>query len=102
VAAVVEPFPVKFDANFPQSPAPTQTPVANKQNKVLDNLFQSTYPDPFRETSPEVVPQTQLENTSSSNLDNVADDSPTTANQLLVAPKSGHRRNMSDTSAFNK
>uniref|UniRef100_U5EMV2 Putative ap2-associated protein kinase 1 n=1 Tax=Corethrella appendiculata TaxID=1370023 RepID=U5EMV2_9DIPT len=121
----IETFTAQFNANFPP-PATTITPssssttasatnIANSTNIIqesenLDNLFQSNYPDPFRETlKQQKIDQQDLKSPSlDSHLTNITADSsennsPTKiGNHLLMAPKTGHRRNMSDTSAFNK
>lgn len=152
-AEVVEepPFTAQFQANFP----PVQTPVAvtpqysatasqslqtSTSNSVtnvsqadgttaapdnLDSLFESKFPDPFRESAAVAgVPRSVRTGSSGaigSDLGKVSAfgsqdvvmpletvvATPTKASiqQLLGAPKLpvvGHRRNMSDTSAFNK
>lgn len=86
----------------------------------LDNLFQSKFPDPFSETqpppasvlsgsgglftSPEAIAQLQqqMQQDIIMPLEVVGTPTKSSAVQLLTAPKVGHRRNMSDTSAFNK
>lgn len=107
-----EPFVAKFSANFPPPPA---------QDVQSNNLFQSTYPDPFREvdTLHEAVSHTaHQESTRDSSASSSVLQSPShtsvssqsgtphgTGSGTLVPPKQpivGHRRNMSDTSAFNK
>uniref|UniRef100_A0A336MW56 CSON008063 protein n=1 Tax=Culicoides sonorensis TaxID=179676 RepID=A0A336MW56_CULSO len=127
-APQVEPFKAQFEDNFPQSglvsdlshPKPQQpdaTDITKASTEKLDNLFQSNYPDPFRDegtpssqsvvtgqiTSGRSSQKTSLEliNTGSSSNDLLGSPS-SGSGQLLVAPKSGHRRNVSDTSAFNK
>ncbi|KAL9693672.1 hypothetical protein quinque_012957 [Culex quinquefasciatus] len=112
--AQVEPFVAKFTANFP--------PLSG-QEAQSGNLFQTTYPDPFREVevATEVVGDTAAtrESSTSSILQSPSHGSgsgtphgsgSSMAGSLLPPPKQpsvaaavvGHRRNMSDTSAFNK
>lgn len=125
---VAEPFKAQFEDNFPIGGTPvTQPPIITQasqiaaaavvapgtSNEKLDNLFQSDYPDPFRdERTPSVTgnvtsgpssQKTSLEliNTGSSSNDLLGSPS-SGSGQLLVAPRTGHRRNVSDTSAFNK
>lgn len=68
---------------------------------VVENLFEAKFSESFRDT-------TNLPQTPSSTMGSKKDiQSPTSPmhQHLLNAPKSivsGHRRNMSDTSAFNK
>lgn len=128
--AKVEPFKAQFEDNFPTTgtalqlqpqpqPPATQSAqlaasvVSGTSTEKLDNLFQSNYPDPFRDdgtpsatgniTSGPSSQKTSLEliNTGSSSNDLLGSPS-SGSGQLLVASKSGHRRNVSDTSAFNK
>ncbi|XP_055616457.1 BMP-2-inducible protein kinase [Toxorhynchites rutilus septentrionalis] len=116
-----EPFVAKFTANFP--------PPA--QDALGTNLFQTTYPDPFREADSvsEVTSHTNVDVTHSgtTTLDSSSSSSiiqsPSHASGsshsgtlhgagsgsnvagAFALPKQlvvGHRRNMSDTSAFNK
>lgn len=109
---VVEPFKAQFEDNFPISGAVVASAVPGTSTEKLDNLFQSNYPDPFRDDgTPSITgnvtsdgpssQKTSLEliNTGSSSNDLLGSPS---SGQLLVAPKTGHRRNVSDTSAFNK
>ncbi|XP_063697673.1 uncharacterized protein LOC134828621 [Culicoides brevitarsis] len=113
--AKVEPFKAQFEDNFPTTPATVVQQAVVASNEKLDNLFQSNYPDPFRdERTPSVTgnvtsgpssQKTSLEliNTGSSANDLLGSPSSGSGGQLLVAPKAaGHRRNVSDTSAFNK
>lgn len=125
-----EDFSAEFTANFPPvqpteslQNVPMQLQTSNPKLNVLDNLFQTNYPDPFRETQNEntfisieeksLVCADTVPNLSSSritapgtaldfeSLPNVK--SPSNIDMpILIAPKIGHRRNMSDTSAFNK
>ena len=140
-----EPFIAQFNANFPPVPAPVTTTLTtsivpvqqqhsliqqqstvvakddNEKSNTLDSLFQSNYPDPFREsTEPTVQPDnlnlfnnpdpnplhqsdSPLETTGSNSfIAQALCGTPTKTTQLLVQQKGGHRRNMSDTSAFNK
>lgn len=119
-APQAEPFVAKFTAYFP---------APHAQEVQSNNLFQPTYPDPFREveTLPEAVPHAVQQESSVSTRDSSASSSvlqsPSHASVsslsgtphgtgsgssvagILVPPKPpivGHRRNMSDTSAFNK
>ncbi|XP_053680818.1 AP2-associated protein kinase 1 [Anopheles nili] len=149
-----EAFVAKFAANFPPSVAATPSTVSGIEHSVADvagthapaalpsqpvavaALFQTTYPDPFREE--ELPPAASGEmmagpgsvhNSPSSSLSllqspgHVAPQDPSNCSQnhsiggsvnspsansgvtgtILAPPKaSGHRRNVSDTSAFNK
>lgn len=149
-----EPFVAQFCANFPSIQQPEnittvphlpqhviQTQIHQQQqqqslsgvidlpggnSKNLDNLFESPYPDPFRESlsndkgsdnqfieSNMEMTHQQQQHVSLPPLDAnegvvnfvqtpVIAGTPTKTNQVLIAPKIGHRRNMSDTSAFNK
>lgn len=151
-AEVVEepPFTAQFQANFPpvQTPAAVtpqysatasqslQTSTSNSVTNVsqadgtaaapdnLDALFESKFPDPFREAAAAGVPRsTRTGSSGAIGVDLgkvsafgsqdvvmpletvVATPTKTSIQQLLGAPKLpivGHRRNMSDTSAFNK
>lgn len=103
--------------SVPPQQQPQQLPQSQPQAvsiEKLDNLFQSPYPDPFRDdgtvvaaivTSGPSSQKTSLEliNTGSSSNDLLGSPS-SGSGQLLVTPKNtgGHRRNVSDTSAFNK
>lgn len=118
------PQPVFPPNNFPQ-PQPNLFPAGQEPpDKNLDNLFQSTvYPDPFRDEGHEaeldvsvsspVSPEgallgkqnflgqgkTGLVESTSQCIVGTAETPPSTP--TLAVPK-GHRRNMSDTTAFNK
>uniref|UniRef100_A0A182Q3K3 Protein kinase domain-containing protein n=1 Tax=Anopheles farauti TaxID=69004 RepID=A0A182Q3K3_9DIPT len=124
-----EPFVAKFAANFPTAavvPAAEPTPTTDGSA-----LFQTTYPDPFREAElapsggGELAPVASAHNSSSSSLSMVhspshggtgaaapqtpptlgggSNSSSSSGGGILAPPKaSGHRRNVSDTSAFNK
>lgn len=152
--ATEEPFAAQFQANFPPVQAPvavtpqystansSQSNSATNVNQTvddaiatdpnnLDSLFESKFPDPFREPELPTTPSTHSSNTGSSGALGTGDvtktsttalatqqqhdvvmplemaATPTKMNiqQLLGAPKApvaGHRRNVSDTSAFNK
>jgi AP2-associated kinase len=95
------------------APAAVITPTTSevKDSKCLDNLFQSDYPDPFREAGDVKV----LKHTASSDRADSKETIPENIDVGLtigVAPsviadsftsnQIGHRRNVSDTSAFNK
>ncbi|XP_052869202.1 AP2-associated protein kinase 1 isoform X2 [Anopheles cruzii] len=113
-AEAPEAFVAKFSANFPPTPG-TAVPVAT--------LFETTYPDPFREPEMPYGESSNIVSTnhsSSSSLSVVhspshpvpplsASSAASTAtaegtSSILAPPKmaTGHRRNVSDTSAFNK
>lgn len=119
---VASEFAAQFEDNFP-SPAPMQrstssinkTTAADGSSEKMDNLFQSSYPDPFRDgesgsngASGSGSKKTSLELISGGGVESSSDllGSPSSEQNLLAAPKSaaaaGHRRNVSDTSAFNK
>ncbi|KFB52772.1 AGAP002469-PA-like protein [Anopheles sinensis] len=133
-----EVFVAKFAANFPPpavgrgaelstpDAGPTVVQQASQQPVAVAALFQTTYPDPFREAD---FGSTGEKNASSSSLTMVQSPShapsshatiPATTGgsnsssnsggvpggPILAPPKlaaaTGHRRNVSDTSAFNK
>uniref|UniRef100_A0A2M3ZHI5 Putative catalytic domain of cyclin g-associated kinase-like protein n=1 Tax=Anopheles braziliensis TaxID=58242 RepID=A0A2M3ZHI5_9DIPT len=134
-----EGFIAKFAANFPPATAGT---VGNQADPAVPDgiqqgaqpsgavaaLFQTTYPDPFREAEQQAAvttgnPVGTIESgthySSSASLSGSAQSpshavappsncaasgsSPTSAGPVLAPPKAtGHRRNVSDTSAFNK
>ncbi|XP_055371917.1 AP2-associated protein kinase 1 isoform X2 [Condylostylus longicornis] len=95
--------------NITSAPQQQQTPSSRSN---LDNLFQSTYPDPFREAankpseSSELLHQDHQPQSLPLQHDVImplgAGLAGTPTKTLLGAPKGGHRRNVSDTSAFNK
>ncbi|XP_052888652.1 AP2-associated protein kinase 1 [Anopheles moucheti] len=130
-----EAFVAKFTANFP--PAASSVQVAAVPS--IAALFQTTYPDPFREAELATITSggegislagTSAHNSSSSSLSMIhspshapnpqgvvpsnqtqtptlggsnSSSSSAVAGGILAPPKaSGHRRNVSDTSAFNK
>uniref|UniRef100_A0A1A9WKZ0 Protein kinase domain-containing protein n=1 Tax=Glossina brevipalpis TaxID=37001 RepID=A0A1A9WKZ0_9MUSC len=92
------------------------TNTQNPPTKILNSLFESTvYPDPFSETSPApltidteptATDQPVINAGDISGIVGGGDNAP--SSNLLSPPKavnnstSGHRRNVSDTSAFNK
>ncbi|KAF5290296.1 hypothetical protein FQR65_LT11630 [Abscondita terminalis] len=117
------PPPVAFS-----SPSPFQNtqffPAPNQESEKFDNLFQSSiYPDPFRDegnveeelisnvpvsvASPNTPDQNVLGSNGLLSTKNVLAES---TSQSMVgttetppnSPAKGHRRNMSDTTAFNK
>lgn len=130
-AKIAEPFSVQFNANFPPvSTAITSTTIpittnmtnsftniSKTEENSLNNLFQTNYPDPF--ASSNVAVQETL-NYQSSSVENISHSSenivlplPIHISNDLISTRtnttineyqkqSGHRRNMSDTSAFNK
>lgn len=130
-------FNAQFQANFPPVQAPVavtpqyssannsqsnsitnvnQTDAAVADPNNLDSLFESKFPDPFRESVATGSATSSL--ATLTNIDTIAQQdvvmpletvasTPTKSNiqQFLGAPKAamvGHRRNVSDTSAFNK
>lgn len=150
-----EPFAAQFNAVFPPTipepisnvpnvpPPPigeqvviagaTTTLISSDDKSNLDSLFQSTFPDPFREMIKDggVSGSGMISNSSSgekfahNSLDMLQQQhgslppmdasggiinfvptqlagTPTKNAQLLITQKIGHRRNMSDTTAFNK
>lgn len=96
----------------PNDMANTQNPPA----EILNSLFESTvYPDPFSETSPAPLAIDAEPTAADQAIINagdmpgvVGDGDNVASSNLLSPPKainnstSGHRRNVSDTSAFNK
>lgn len=124
---VCDQFNAQFQANFPATtpnsvataasqPQPQQLPpklsnlsITNATTQSFDGdnsdkLFESQFPDPFSEVASTPIDKCQNEPP----LESIKHDSgnivsPTQPMQLLLeTPKIGHRRNMSDTSAFNK
>lgn len=109
---------------------PSQTtnslpPISQPDSEQIEKLFDSNFPDPFREsahsltgsgtlfTQQQVVQQSETRGSKQDivmPLDIVAGTPTKSVQQLLNAskpvvsqqPNVGHRRNMSDTSAFNK
>ncbi|XP_059617361.1 uncharacterized protein LOC132262196 isoform X1 [Phlebotomus argentipes] len=108
-----EAFTAQFSAAFPQNDevAVPRSNTGGKGAKAehLDSLFQTNYPDPFRESGGESAGPPPTAGASCESLPTTSQDvmgplvgTPTKPPQMLVTPKVGHRRNMSDTSAFNK
>lgn len=69
----------------------------------MENVFETKFPDPFKD------PQTTPTRSESAGIQHQVSGTatelvgtPTKNVNLLIEPKVGHRRNMSDTSAFNK
>lgn len=122
-AKIAEPFSVQFNANFPPvtTAAITSTtiPITNiskTEEKSLNSLFQTNYPDPFAASTVNVQETINYQSNNAS-LENVSQSTenivpplhisndliPIGTNTSIESQKqSGHRRNMSDTSAFNK
>lgn len=93
----VSPYALKSKANV--MPNDLKTPTKSGAN---ENLFEAKFADSFSDTTN--LPQMSQPASSGSKKDIQSPTSPM-HQQLLNAPKavsSGHRRNMSDTSAFNK
>lgn len=125
---VCDQFTAQFQANFPTTATPaTTTPNSATGNNVQpqqltpklsnlsitnattqsfdgdnsDKLFESQFPDPFSEAANDNCNiQNEPLDTINQESGNVV--SPTKMPMQLETPKIGHRRNMSDTSAFNK
>ncbi|XP_017116856.1 AP2-associated protein kinase 1 isoform X1 [Drosophila elegans] len=106
---VVEQFQANFPAMPPAVPPPPQavTPAA----PAPSNLFETSgYPDPFNEPDSAVTPAEFIPAAAEPNKEEVAQDlsvaGGTPTKNMLTPPKpsggGGHRRNVSDTSAFNK
>lgn len=109
-------------AAAPSAPAPTVNPIevvssttvsastlGPNIDPVLDSLFESSYPDPFSESVASTISNADTSATDPTTVttddstDQTLNDTP--KKTLLSPPKSngsGHRRNVSDTSAFNK
>lgn len=120
---VCDQFNAQFQANFPATTPNSATGNNNAQQlppklsnlsisnamtqsfdgATSDKLFESQFPDPFSE-EPSTANDIQSEPSETINPDSGSVIvSPTKPMQLLLeTPKIGHRRNMSDTSAFNK
>lgn len=96
-SAPVSPFALKTKANILQNDIKTPTkPTAN------ENLFEAKFADGFGD--PTILPQMSPPPSNGSKKDIQSPTSPM-HQQLLNTPKAvvgAHRRNMSDTSAFNK
>lgn len=119
---------VAASATAAVGPAPTVTATASTSTTAVNSLFESSvYPDPFNENAPTAAvaatatianaanaPTTDVGNeqqpeASVNDLTNSAGGGGTPTKHMLTPPKSnstagagGHRRNVSDTSAFNK
>ncbi|KAL0280980.1 UNVERIFIED_CONTAM: hypothetical protein PYX00_002119 [Menopon gallinae] len=99
----VPPAPPYFEAQFDGESAPSLASphvISPEGSKPVDNLFQNTvYPDPFREEG-------QRDSLTPGGLGPAAhtlSQTITKVNSEGGSPSShGHRRNVSDTSAFNK
>ncbi|KAH8352998.1 hypothetical protein KR084_008025 [Drosophila pseudotakahashii] len=104
---VVEQFQANFPAMPPGPPHQAVTPAA----PAATNLFETTgYPDPFNEPATAVIPAELIPTAEEPNKEEVPQDlnatGGTPTKNMLTPPKpsggGGHRRNVSDTSAFNK
>lgn len=104
-------------SSISQTSTPVSPPYALKPKAVImqcndlkspgvnENLFEAKFADSFSDTTnlPQMPPPPPL--TSSSSKKDIQSPTSPMHQQLLNAPKAvatGHRRNMSDTSAFNK
>lgn len=121
---VCDQFTAQFQANFPATTpnsatanivSPQQLPpklsnlsITNSTTHSFDDdnkLFESQFPDPFSEAGSSVNDQSNIQNETMETIKQESGIvvSPTKPIQLLLeTPKIGHRRNMSETSAFNK
>ncbi|EDW55685.1 GM17048 [Drosophila sechellia] len=109
-----QPQPVveQFQANFPAMPPAVPPPQAvTPAAPAASNLFEASgYPDPFNEPAAAVIPTEFLPAAEEPNKEEVPQDlnviAGTPTKSMLTPPKpsggGGHRRNVSDTSAFNK
>lgn len=118
-------FTAHFQANFPSTTAagsnvqphqliskPSNLSITNAVTQSFDdnsdNLFESQFPDPFREVASTITTkdtcniQNEQMDANNSETGNVVSPTKPPAQLLLETPKIGHRRNMSDTSAFSK
>lgn len=117
-AKIAEPFSVQFNANFPSvsTTVITSTTIPLTEEKSLNNLFHTNYPDPFASSTVKIQEKTYYQSCSAS-VENVSHSSENIVQPLNISNDlipigtatinesqklSGHRRNMSDTSAFNK
>ncbi|XP_037048645.1 serine/threonine-protein kinase sel-5-like isoform X1 [Bradysia coprophila] len=118
---VCDQFTAQFQANFPATPTTGTTVPPNQLTPKLanlsivnattqsfdgdhsDKLFESQFPDPFREVAATAkeIRNEPLE-TINQESGNIVSPTKPPAQLLLETPKIGHRRNMSDTSAFSK
>lgn len=95
---------------FPTSQTSNQSASLSVDSDRLENLFQSKFPDPFTEpTTPSghgsggLFPLPVQQHQQDIVMPLELAGTPTNSGQIfLAAPKVGHRRNMSDTTAFNK
>lgn len=102
--------PTSTTVPFPTSLTSNQSASLNVDSDRLENLFQSKFPDPFTEpTTPSVhgsgglFPLSVQQQPQDVVMPLELAGTPTNSGQLFLnAPKVGHRRNMSDTTAFNK
>lgn len=118
-AQLPQPVVEQFQANFPAMPAAVpplpapqaQAAVSAAPVAAASNLFESSgYPDPFNEPATAAVPAANLPATEDTNKEEVPQElavpGGTPTKNMLTPPKpsggGGHRRNVSDTSAFNK
>ncbi|EDW90344.1 AP2-associated protein kinase 1 isoform X1 [Drosophila yakuba] len=106
---VVEQFQANFPAMPPAVPPPPQ--AVTSAAPTASHLFESSgYPDPFNEPDAAVIPTEFLPAGEEPNKEEVPQDpnviAGTPTKSMLTPPKpsggGGHRRNVSDTSAFNK
>nr|XP_016941533.1 AP2-associated protein kinase 1 isoform X4 [Drosophila suzukii] len=104
---VVEQFQANFPAMPPGPPPQAVTPAA----PAASNLFETSgYPDPFNEPAAAAIPAEFIPAAEEPNKEEVPQDlnatDGTPTKNMLTPPKpsggGGHRRNVSDTSAFNK
>ncbi|XP_017097743.2 uncharacterized protein Nak isoform X1 [Drosophila bipectinata] len=114
-----QPVVEQFQANFPAMPAAVpplpapqaQAAVPPAPVAAASNLFESSgYPDPFNEPATAAVPAANMPATEDASKEEAPQDlavpGGTPTKNMLTPPKpsggGGHRRNVSDTSAFNK
>lgn len=122
---VCDQFTAQFQANFPAATTPGNNVQPHQLTPKLSNLsitsakpqsfddgnsdklFESQFPDPFREVAASAagdmsnIRNEQLETINQESGIVVSPTQPPTQ-LMLETPKIGHRRNMSDTSAFSK
>ncbi|XP_043949855.1 AP2-associated protein kinase 1 isoform X3 [Drosophila biarmipes] len=108
-----QPQPVveQFQANFPAMPPGPAPQAVTPAAPAASNLFETSgYPDPFNEPAAPVIPAEFIPAAEEPNKEEVPQDlnatDGTPTKNMLTPPKpsggGGHRRNVSDTSAFNK
>uniref|UniRef100_A0A6P4DVC0 AP2-associated protein kinase 1-like n=1 Tax=Drosophila rhopaloa TaxID=1041015 RepID=A0A6P4DVC0_DRORH len=110
-----QPQPVveQFQANFPTMPpaVPPSSLAVTPAAPAASNLFETSgYPDPFNEPDSAVIPAEFIPAAEEPNKEELPQDltvaGGTPTKNMLTPPKpsggGGHRRNVSDTSAFNK